>query len=138
MHNGIDLKADHEDVYAVLDGIITESGWDSKGGGNYIKIKHFNRFETSYLHLSEIYYKVGKKSGRASSSGKVETRELYRTAPAFCGKGVWTKHQSLPFLKRPKQSKQFNRNLLCKLKTYLPKNLKSSASSTKTCHFQKN
>ena len=61
MHNGIDLKANYEDVYAVLDGIITEAGWDSKGGGNYIKIKHFNRFETSYLHLSEIFYKVGKK-----------------------------------------------------------------------------
>ncbi|WP_297982772.1 M23 family metallopeptidase, partial [uncultured Chryseobacterium sp.] len=61
MHNGIDLKANYEDVHAVLDGIITESGWDSKGGGNYIKIKHFNRFETSYLHLSEIFYKVGKK-----------------------------------------------------------------------------
>ena len=55
MHNGIDLKANYEDVHAVLDGIITESGWDSKGGGNYIKIKHFNRFETSYLHLSEIF-----------------------------------------------------------------------------------
>lgn len=61
MHNGIDLKADHEDVYAVLDGIVIESGWDSKGGGNYIKIKHFDRFETSYLHLSEIYYKVGER-----------------------------------------------------------------------------
>lgn len=61
MHNGIDLKANYEDVHAVLDGIITEAGWDSKGGGNYIKIKHYNRFETSYLHLSEIYYKVGEK-----------------------------------------------------------------------------
>ena len=61
MHNGIDLKANYEDVHAVLDGIITESGWDSKGGGNYIKIKHYNRFETSYLHLSEIYYKVGER-----------------------------------------------------------------------------
>lgn len=61
MHNGIDLKADHEDVYAVLDGIVTESGWDSKGGGNYIKIKHFDRFETSYLHLSQMYYRTGEK-----------------------------------------------------------------------------
>lgn len=61
MHNGIDLKANYEDVHAVLDGIITEAGWDSKGGGNFIEIKHFNRFETSYLHLSEIYYKVGEK-----------------------------------------------------------------------------
>ncbi len=61
MHNGIDLKADHEDVYAVLDGIVTESGWDSKGGGNYIKIKHFDRFETAYLHLSQLYYRTGEK-----------------------------------------------------------------------------
>lgn len=61
MHNGIDLKADHEDVYAVLDGIVTESGWDSKGGGNYIKIKHYDRFETAYLHLSQMYYKTGDK-----------------------------------------------------------------------------
>jgi len=61
MHNGIDLKANYENVYAVMDGIITSAGWDSKGGGNYIKVKHFNRFETSYLHLSEIYYRVGEK-----------------------------------------------------------------------------
>ncbi len=61
MHNGIDLKADHEDVYAVLDGIVTESGWDSKGGGNYIKIKHYDRFETAYLHLSQMYYRAGEK-----------------------------------------------------------------------------
>lgn len=61
MHNGIDLKAHYEDVHAVLDGIVTEVGWDSKGGGKYIKINHFNRFESAYLHLSEMYYKVGEK-----------------------------------------------------------------------------
>ena len=60
MHNGADIKAYYEKVYAVMDGIVTASGWDSKGGGNYIKIKHANSFVTSYLHLSEIYYKVGE------------------------------------------------------------------------------
>lgn len=77
MHNGIDVPVSFEPVYSVLDGIVTESGWDSKGGGNYIKIKHFNRFETSYLHLSQIYYKVGEyvkagfiiaKSGNSGNS----------------------------------------------------------------------
>ncbi|MCQ4139525.1 M23 family metallopeptidase [Chryseobacterium sp. EO14] len=76
-HNGIDLKANYENVYSVLDGIVTQTGWDSKGGGNYIKIKHFNRFETVYLHLSEIYYHVGEhvkagfiiaKSGNSGNS----------------------------------------------------------------------
>lgn len=55
-HNGIDLAAHYENVHAVMDGIVTETGWDNKGGGNYIKINHFGRFETAYLHLSEIYY----------------------------------------------------------------------------------
>ena len=59
-HNGIDLAANYENVYSVLDGVVTETGWDNKGGGNYIKIKHFDRFETAYLHLSEIYYRVGE------------------------------------------------------------------------------
>ena len=61
MHNGVDLEAKYVLVYSVLDGIVTEAGWDENGGGNYIKVLHSNRFETSYLHLSEIYYKVGEK-----------------------------------------------------------------------------
>ena len=76
-HNGIDLAANYENVYSVLDGVVTETGWDNKGGGNYIKIKHFDRFETAYLHLSEIYYSVGEfvkagfiiaKSGNSGNS----------------------------------------------------------------------
>ena len=77
LHNGADLKANYEKVYAVLDGKIIDAGFDSKGGGNYIKIKHSNSFVTSYLHLSEIYYKVGEwvnagfiiaKSGNSGNS----------------------------------------------------------------------
>lgn len=76
-HNGIDLAAHFENVYSVLDGTVTEKGWDDKGGGNYIKIRHFNRYETTYLHLSEIYYRVGEfvkagfviaKSGNSGNS----------------------------------------------------------------------
>ena len=77
LHNGADLKANYEKVYSVLDGIVTAAGWDAKGGGNYIKVKHSNSFVTSYLHLSEIYYKVGEfvkagfiiaKSGNSGNS----------------------------------------------------------------------
>lgn len=60
IHTGTDLKASYENVYAVLDGTVLTSGWDSGGGGNYIKIKHSDSFVTSYLHLSEIYYKAGE------------------------------------------------------------------------------
>ena len=76
-HNGIDLAANYENVYSVLDGIVMETGWDNNGGGIYIKVNHFNRFETAYLHLSEIYYRVGEfikagfiiaKSGNSGNS----------------------------------------------------------------------
>ncbi len=60
MHTGTDFKANYENVYAVLDGIVTASGWDSGGGGNYIKVRHSGTFETSYLHLSETYYRTGE------------------------------------------------------------------------------
>ena len=28
MHGGIDLKAHYENIYAVMDGVVTASGWD--------------------------------------------------------------------------------------------------------------
>ena len=77
LHNGADLKANYEKVYSLMDGIVTASGWDPKGGGNYIKVKHSNSYVTAYMHLSEIYYKVGEfvkagfiiaKSGNSGNS----------------------------------------------------------------------
>lgn len=75
MHNGVDFKANYELIYAVLDGVVSEAGWDNNGGGNYIKIKHSDNLETSYLHLSEIYYKTEEKIkagfiiGRSGNTG---------------------------------------------------------------------
>lgn len=77
LHNGADLKANYENVYSIMDGVVMSTGWDSKGGGNYIKVKHSNSFVSSYLHLSEIYYKAGElvragfviaKSGNSGNS----------------------------------------------------------------------
>jgi len=89
MHNGIDLKAGYENIYSVMDGIVTAAGWDCGGGGNFIKIKHFNRFETSYLHLSEIYYKVGEKVksgfiiGKSGNSGNSTGPHLHFSVKEF-------------------------------------------------------
>lgn len=88
-HNGIDLKANYENVYSVLDGIVTETGYDHKGGGNYIKVKHFNRFETSYLHLSEMYYRAGEKVkagfiiGKSGNSGNSTGPHLHFSVKEF-------------------------------------------------------
>ncbi len=88
-HNGIDLAANYENVYSVLDGIVTETGWDNNGGGNYIKVNHFNRFETAYLHLSEIYYRVGEfvKAGfiiaKSGNSGNSTGTHLHFSVKEF-------------------------------------------------------
>ncbi len=74
MHYGTDLKANYENVYAVLDGIVTESGISGRGG-KFIKVRHSDSFVTSYLHLSEVYYRAGEfvKAGfiiaRSGNSG---------------------------------------------------------------------
>lgn len=74
MHNGTDMKAYYENVYAVLDGVVTESG-NSRRGGKYIKVRHSDSFVTSYLHLSDVYYRAGEfvKAGfiiaRSGNSG---------------------------------------------------------------------
>ena len=96
-HNGIDLIANYENVYSVLDGKVTETGWDNNGGGNYIKIKHFDRYETAYLHLSEIYYRVGEfvKAGfiiaKSGSSGNSTGPHLHFSVKEF-GKNINPTH----------------------------------------------
>ncbi len=88
-HSGVDLAAHYENVYSVLDGIVTETGWDPRGGGNYIKIKHFNRFETAYLHLSEMYYKAGELVkagfiiGKSGNSGNSTGPHLHFSVKEF-------------------------------------------------------
>lgn len=79
MHNGIDLRANYQHIYAVLDGVISAVGWDSKGGGVYIKVKH-NTFETTYCHLSEVYYQQGESVKAGFIIGKSGNTGL-STAP---------------------------------------------------------
>ncbi|WP_407532364.1 M23 family metallopeptidase [Elizabethkingia miricola] len=89
MHSGVDLKAYYENIYAVMDGIITAAGWDPHGGGNYIKIRHYGRFETAYLHLSEVYYKAGEfvkagfNIGRSGNTGNSTGPHLHFSVKEF-------------------------------------------------------
>lgn len=81
-HNGVDLRADYERVYAVMDGQIIETGFDELNG-LFLKIAHSDKLETCYLHLSEIYYKKGEnvKAGfiiaRSGNTGKTIAPHLH-------------------------------------------------------------
>ncbi len=51
-HHGVDYAAPSgTPVMAIGDGQVIAKGFDSKGGGNYIKIRHNSVYTTVYMHL---------------------------------------------------------------------------------------
>lgn len=56
-HNGLDLRASSDEVYAMLDGTVKKTGED-KRSGKYIIIQYGEYF-VSYCHLSRIWVEQG-------------------------------------------------------------------------------
>ncbi len=63
-HNGIDLRAHNDSVFAIMDGIVLFASYDLRSGMK-VKIKHQARFTSTYAHLSRIFVNQGQavKSG---------------------------------------------------------------------------
>ena len=62
-HHGIDYAAPSgTPVHTVGDGVVIKKGYQKRGGGNYIKIKHNGTYSTTYMHLKGFAkgMKVGK------------------------------------------------------------------------------
>lgn len=61
IHNGVDLRAPGgTSVYPLLPGIVSSTGYSSKGGNNIV-IKHNNGITTYYAHLGTIVANKGDK-----------------------------------------------------------------------------
>ena len=66
-HNGLDFRTWvgkdaskwKQPVFAVLDGKVSEAGFDAKFKGNYVRIKHDNGYESAYLHMDSLKVKKG-------------------------------------------------------------------------------
>lgn len=56
-HNGLDLRADRCETYAMMHGIVVKVGQD-KVSGKYVTVRHGD-FSVSYCHLSEWRVKKG-------------------------------------------------------------------------------
>lgn len=56
-HNGLDLRADRCETYAMMHGIVVKAGQD-KMSGKYVTVRHGD-FSVSYCHLSECLVKNG-------------------------------------------------------------------------------
>lgn len=68
-HLGVDYAAPAgTEVVAIADGVVTEKRWDSKGGGNILKIRHANNYISGYLHLKG--YVKGIAVGSRVSQGQ--------------------------------------------------------------------
>ena len=69
-HLGVDYAADYgTPVQTIGDGTVIDKGWDSKGGGNYLKIKHNSAYSTLYMHLAG--FAKGIKTGSRVRQGEV-------------------------------------------------------------------
>jgi murein DD-endopeptidase MepM/ murein hydrolase activator NlpD len=69
-HLGVDYAADAgTPVQSIGDGTVIDKGWDSRGGGNYIKIKHNSAYTTLYMHLAG--FAKGLRSGTRVHQGDV-------------------------------------------------------------------
>ncbi|MBR4826796.1 MAG: peptidoglycan DD-metalloendopeptidase family protein [Bacteroidales bacterium] len=69
-HTAVDYAAPSgTPVHSIGDGTVTLCGWDGSGGGNRIRIRHMNGYETCYMHLSK--FASGIKAGSRVAQGQV-------------------------------------------------------------------
>jgi murein DD-endopeptidase MepM/ murein hydrolase activator NlpD len=62
-HHGVDYAAPSgTPVHTVGDGVVVKKGYQKRGGGNYVKVKHNGTYSTTYMHLKGFAkgIKVGK------------------------------------------------------------------------------
>ena len=68
-HTAVDYAAPTgTPVHSIGDGTVTLCGWDGSGGGNRVKIRHMNGYETCYMHLSK--FASGIKAGARVAQGQ--------------------------------------------------------------------
>jgi murein DD-endopeptidase MepM/ murein hydrolase activator NlpD len=72
MHAGIDLAGPvGTPIYATADGTVLESGWNSGGYGNLVKLDHGRGIETRYGHLSQMHVRAGQRVKRGEMIGRM-------------------------------------------------------------------
>jgi hypothetical protein len=82
-HNGLDLQAYYEDVYAMFDGEVIKTGFDTRSG-NYVVLQH-GEYTISYCHLSKAVVSEGEQViagdvvGISGSTGRSSGPHLHLT-----------------------------------------------------------
>jgi murein DD-endopeptidase MepM/ murein hydrolase activator NlpD len=103
LHEGIDLRARHDTVYAVLSGVVTATGYRN-GLGVYLRLTH-GEVQSLYGHLSQVMVgqgenvSAGEPIGVTGTTGRVTGEHL---------------HFSIRYRQRPINPIQFLYELLTK------------------------
>ena len=100
-HKGTDYAAARgTPIWSTANGVVIKSGY-TRGNGNYVKVKHTNKYTTQYLHMSKRAVKVGQRVVQGEIIGYVGSTGL-ATGPHVCyrfwvnGKQVDPYKQKLP------------------------------------------
>ncbi|MEA3505309.1 MAG: M23 family metallopeptidase [Bacteroidota bacterium] len=67
-HHGVDYAAPRgTPVYTIGDGVVIKIGYQRRGGGRYVKVKHNSIYSTTYMHLHG--FAKGIKRGKKLKQG---------------------------------------------------------------------
>lgn len=62
MHNGVDMAWDEgTPIYAARSGIVSETGYQEQGAGNYVYINHGDGYKTVYMHMTHFIVSAGDR-----------------------------------------------------------------------------
>ena len=87
-------------IWSTADGVVIKSSY-TRGNGNYVKVRHNEKYTTQYLHMTKRNVKVGQRVKQGDIIGFVGSTGL-ATGPHVCyrfwvyGKQVDPFKQNLP------------------------------------------
>ena len=82
-HKGTDYAAPTgTPIWSTADGVVIKSSYTS-GNGNYVKVRHNDKYTTQYLHMSKRNVKVGQRVKQGDVIGFVGSTGL-ATGPHVC------------------------------------------------------
>ncbi len=117
-HKGTDFAAAvGTPIMTTANGTVLKSSY-SKGNGNYVTIKHNNKYSTQYLHMRKRKVKVGQYVKQGDVIGWVGMTG-YTSGPHVCYRFWKNGHQVDPFKQKLPEAKPISKSLKNKFLTYV-------------------
>lgn len=117
-HKGTDFAAAvGTPIMTTANGTVVKSSY-SKGNGNYVTIKHNNKYSTQYLHMRKRKVKVGQYVNQGDVIGWVGMTG-YTSGPHVCYRFWKNGRQVDPFKQKLPEAKPISKSLKNKFLTYV-------------------